>query len=124
MGNDTNDQSANSLGQEKTKRAGAFSISANPAIGEADAGEVHKYEVAPAGRRLRASVRGSRRAARDFILKTRFSSLLMIRGGCSPLGFRLTSIRHAMRGGLQTCLGSRRLMERRNDRRNHARARN
>ena len=45
MGNTTNDQSGNPLGSDKTKNSGAFSLSATPAVGDADAGEVHKYEI-------------------------------------------------------------------------------
>src|SRR4029434_10897415 len=45
MGNTTNDQSGNPLGSDKTKNSGAFSLSAAPAVGDAAAGEVHKYEI-------------------------------------------------------------------------------
>ncbi len=46
MGNNTDDQSANNHGGDKTKKTGGFTLSSTPTVGEPDPGEVHKYEVA------------------------------------------------------------------------------
>ena len=47
MGNNNDDPSANSRGEDKTKKAGAFALSKTPVVGDSDPGEVHKYELAP-----------------------------------------------------------------------------
>ena len=47
MGNHTDDQSANSNGDDKGKKTGGFTLSSTPMVGEPDPGEVHKYETAP-----------------------------------------------------------------------------
>ncbi len=48
MGNNNDDQSANSSANDKTKKTGAFTLSSTPTIGDSDPGEIHKYESAPA----------------------------------------------------------------------------
>ena len=46
MGNNNDDQSANTRGNEKATTTGGFTLSSTPVVGESDPGEIHKYEVA------------------------------------------------------------------------------
>jgi hypothetical protein len=46
MGNETNDQSASHNDGDKSKKSGAFSLSATPLVGEPEPLDVHKFEVA------------------------------------------------------------------------------
>ena len=47
MGNNNDDQSANKGGNDKAKKTGSFTLSNTPTVGDADPGEVHKYNVPP-----------------------------------------------------------------------------